>query len=169
MLEYNLLILERQCVDARMARKDLRIMKMGLKSIIQNHQATSTCILLLYKKVGVLPIRIVKSNVSSVGKRFSLKPTFLSDEGPTLETLDFTIRIGSTPTISYFDLYLYTAYAAHYVCIFINLFLHLWRQLLSFFSLEVWLLPTSRTFARKIRKTKNIVYSFSIFSMLHIL
>ena len=23
---------------------------------------------------------------------------FLSDEGPTLETLDFTIRIGSTPT-----------------------------------------------------------------------
>ena len=47
-----------------------------------------------------LPIRIVKSNVSSV---------FLPDEGPTLETL------GSTPTFSYFDLYLYSAYAAHYV------------------------------------------------------
>ena len=31
-----------------------------------------------------------------------------------LETLDFTIRIGSTPTFSYFDLYLYSAYAAHY-------------------------------------------------------
>ena len=45
--------------------------------------------------------------------------TFLSDEGPTLETLDFTIRIGSTPTFSYFDLYLsrylYSAYVAHYV------------------------------------------------------
>ena len=40
---------------------------------------------------------------------------FLSDEGPTLETLDFTIRIGSTPTFLYFDLYLYSAYAAHYV------------------------------------------------------
>ena len=40
---------------------------------------------------------------------------FLSDEGPTLETLDFTIRIGSTPTFLYFDLYLNTAYAAHYV------------------------------------------------------
>ena len=26
---------------------------------------------------------------------------FLSDEGPTLETLDFTIRIGSTPTFLY--------------------------------------------------------------------
>ena len=26
---------------------------------------------------------------------------FLSDEGPKLETLDFTIRIGSTPTISF--------------------------------------------------------------------
>ena len=32
-----------------------------------------------------------------------------------LETLDFTIRIGSTPTFSYFDLYLYSAYAIHYV------------------------------------------------------
>ena len=42
---------------------------------------------------------------------------FLSDEGPTLETLDFTIRIGSTPTFLYFDLYLYSAYATHYVSI----------------------------------------------------
>ena len=32
-----------------------------------------------------------------------------------LETLDYTIRIGSTPTIFYFDFYLYSAYAAHYV------------------------------------------------------
>ena len=40
---------------------------------------------------------------------------FLSDEGPMLETLDDTIRIGSTPIILYFDLYLYSAYAAHYV------------------------------------------------------
>ena len=31
---------------------------------------------------------------------------FLSDEGPTLETLDFTIRIGNTPTFFYADLYL---------------------------------------------------------------
>ena len=31
---------------------------------------------------------------------------FLSDEGPMLETLDYTIRIGSTPTFLYFDLYL---------------------------------------------------------------
>ena len=35
---------------------------------------------------------------------------FLSDEGPTLETLDFTIHIGSTPTFLYFDLYLNTAW-----------------------------------------------------------
>ena len=41
---------------------------------------------------------------------------FLSDEGP-LETLDYTIRIGSTPTFLYFDLYLYSAYAARYVCL----------------------------------------------------
>ena len=38
---------------------------------------------------------------------------FLSDEGPMLETLDYTIRIGSTPTTLYFDLYLYSAYTQH--------------------------------------------------------
>ena len=32
-----------------------------------------------------------------------------------LETLDYTIRIESTPTFLYFDLYLYSAYAADYV------------------------------------------------------
>ena len=38
-----------------------------------------------------------------------------SDEGPKFETLNYTIHIGSTPTILYFDLYLYSVYAAHYV------------------------------------------------------
>ena len=47
--------------------------------------------------------------------RFSIYFLFLSDEGPMLETLDHTIRIGSTPTFLYFDLYLHSAYAAHYV------------------------------------------------------
>ena len=58
-----------------------------------------------------MAIRLVKSN-----ERWpftSEKKGFLCDEGPTLETLDFTIRIGSTPTFSYFDLNLYSAYAAH--------------------------------------------------------
>ena len=32
-----------------------------------------------------------------------------------LKTLDYTIRIGSATTILYFDFYLYSAYAAHYV------------------------------------------------------
>ena len=31
---------------------------------------------------------------------------FFSDEGPTLETLDFAFYIGSTPTIFYFNMYL---------------------------------------------------------------
>ena len=38
-----------------------------------------------------------------------------------LETLDYTIRIGSIPTFLYFDLYLYFAYAAHFVYIHIHL------------------------------------------------
>ena len=49
--------------------------------------------------------------------RFFIYFLFLSDEGPMLETLDYTIRISSTPTILYFDLYLYSAYAVHYVYI----------------------------------------------------
>ena len=35
---------------------------------------------------------------------------FLSDEGPMLETLDYTIRIGSTPTFLYFDLFWKTTF-----------------------------------------------------------
>ena len=44
-----------------------------------------------YKKVGVLLIRIVKSNVSSVG--------------PSSVRNGLVIRIGGTLTFSYFDLY----------------------------------------------------------------
>ena len=42
---------------------------------------------------------------------------------PGVETLDFTIRICSTPTFLYFDLYLNAAYAANvylYLCLFYN-------------------------------------------------
>ena len=44
---------------------------------------------------------------------------FLSDEGSMLKTLDFTVlsvlAVYSTPNFLYFDLYLYSAYAAHYI------------------------------------------------------
>ena len=43
--------------------------------------------------------------------------------GPTLETLDHTIHIGSTPTFLYFDMYLYSADEAHYVYIYIYSFI----------------------------------------------
>ena len=59
----------------------------------------------LYKKVGVLPIRIVKSNVSSVWPFVREKGLFLSDEGSTLETLDYSIRIGSTTTFLYISIF----------------------------------------------------------------
>ena len=73
---------------------------------------------LKYKKVGVLP----NANMDSIVSCFkhwplvsSERKPFLSDKGPMLEMLDFTIHIGSTPTFLYFNLYLYSAYAAHYV------------------------------------------------------
>ena len=43
---------------------------------------------------------------------------FLSDERPTLETLDFTFYIGSRQTFLYFDMYFNTAYTAHYILCF---------------------------------------------------
>ena len=59
------------------------------------------------------------TNTDSIVERFKHWPIvreiyflFLSDEGPMLETLDHTIRIGSTPTFLYFDLYLHSAYAS---------------------------------------------------------
>ena len=52
---------------------------------------------------------------------------FLSDKRSTLETLDFTFYIGSTPTFLYFDLYLNTAYAAHYVYFTTRLKISYWR------------------------------------------
>ena len=52
-----------------------------------------------YRKVGVLAIWKVNSNVSSVDTSSeNQKGILFSDERPTLETLDFTIDIGSTPT-----------------------------------------------------------------------
>ena len=57
-----------------------------------------------YKKVGVLPIQIVKSNVSSVGplseRNMDIFLYFSLTKGP-----DFAFYIGSTPTFLYFDLY----------------------------------------------------------------
>ena len=44
-----------------------------------------------YKKVGVQPLRIVKSNVSSVGPLRQRE----TDEGPTVETLDFTNSVSA--------------------------------------------------------------------------
>ena len=38
---------------------------------------------------------------------------FLSDERPTLDTFDFTIRIGNTPIFLYFDFYLNATYTQH--------------------------------------------------------
>ena len=62
--------------------------------------------------------------------KFTLSHDYLSyinfcfslTKGPMLETLDYTIRIGSTLTFLYFDLYLYSAYVAHYV----------------YFNLDIW-------------------------------
>ena len=53
--------------------------------------------------VGVLPVRIVKSNVSSIGP--SSETLFLSDEGSTPETLDFAFSISAVHQAFYISLF----------------------------------------------------------------
>ena len=60
-----------------------------------------------------------QSKVWSVYSALCQRETcYFLTKGPTLETIDFTFRIGSTLTFLYFDLYLNTAYAAHYILCF---------------------------------------------------
>ena len=61
--------------------------------------------------IGVLPIRIVKSNVSSVGPS-SGRNSFPSDDGPTLETLDFNISVSAVHQLSIFRLLLFMSLTA---------------------------------------------------------
>ena len=57
-----------------------------------------------------------------------------------LETLDYTICIGSTPTFLYFDLYLYCAYAAHYVYIYVLVFhFYYLPPFKRIFFIKIWL------------------------------
>ena len=52
----------------------------------------------------------VQQSTKLLFKLFFVCCLVLSDEGPMLETLDYTIRIGSTPIFLYFDFYLHLAY-----------------------------------------------------------
>ena len=53
---------------------------------------------------------MIISHINSLGSLFIF---CFSHEGPMLETLDYTIRIGSTPTFLYFDLIFDTRLAGY--------------------------------------------------------
>ena len=74
---------------------------------------TKTCIQENSNSIKKITLDLVK--MTFVTEKHKTCFMFLSDEGPMLETLGFTICIDSTPTFLYFDLYLNTAYAAHCV------------------------------------------------------
>ena len=70
---------------------------------------TYFCILLcnnVIVSLSWLAYFLSRDYLSNKFTRFFIYFLFLSDEVPMLETLDHTIRIGSTPTFLYFDLYL---------------------------------------------------------------
>ena len=68
------------------------------------------CYNLILQTFGVLPIRIVKSHVSNVGEKQTKGQQRANARNVILL---ITTRIGSTPTFLFFDLYLYSAYAAN--------------------------------------------------------
>ena len=80
---------------------------------------------------------------------------FLSDEGPMLKTLDYTIRIGSTPTILYFDFYLYSAYAGHYVYYIYSIYIYIYRcfknNKVNLSVREIYILRLNRDQLRKMQ------------------
>ena len=61
----------------------------------------------IYKKISVLRRQTRDTNRNIKRSVYIAKYTdissFLSDEGPMFETLHYSIRIGSTPTVLYFD------------------------------------------------------------------
>ena len=59
-----------------------------------------------------------------------------------LETLDYTIRIGSIPTFLYFDLYLYSAYAAHFVYIYIYIYINRYIQIYIYILIIIFCIYT---------------------------
>ena len=69
----------------------------------------------------------------------------LSDEGPMLETLDYTIRIGSTPTFLYFDLY----------CIYIYIYIYIYGVRSSGHRIAIQILTLS-SFASIVKFTPVI-------------
>ena len=77
------------------------------------------------------------------------------------ETLDYTIRIGSTPTILYFDLYLYSAYAAHYVYFLLKALMY---SVISVATLFIYthLLTASAAFKTNIKKAVVVAWPLSV-------
>ena len=57
---------------------------------------------IVMKRIGVYSALFLSGNGTIF--LYNKQNNFLSDEGPMLETLDHTIRFGSTPTFLYFDL-----------------------------------------------------------------
>ena len=55
--------------------------------------------------VVILKINVINQNEIFSEKYIYIYIWLLSDEGPMLETLDYSIRIGSAPTFLYFDIY----------------------------------------------------------------
>ena len=91
-----------------------------------------------YKKVGVLPIRIVLSNVSRFGPSSERKGQYSK-----CQTI-VTIRIGSTPIFLYFDLYLYYVYYLIYIYLCVE---------------EIWL-PTLEDKIRITARINQITYMY---------
>ena len=98
------------------------------------------------------PAKVVSPIWAPLASFFDMRSSIQSSIEISVETLDYTIRIGSTPTILYFDFYLYSAYAAHAMYIYIYLYLYnyicgiysdfvmaFWKYLSSFVE-EVFLL-----------------------------
>ena len=95
-----------------------------------------------YERIGELSIWIVMFNVSNVGlssesnRKMFLFPSTKA-EGLTLETLDFTIRVGSTPTISiHISICISTLLTQHTTFILLSFMLLLYTILITLWEFD---------------------------------
>ena len=85
--------------------KAITTRKITLK--MYDFMSRNTMYVRFYVMLCVCKVYCLKSHIINPLLRLVIKTkvvVFLFDQGPMLETFDFTIRIGSTPTLLYFDL-----------------------------------------------------------------
>ena len=91
------------CIQYRDHSMKKECLKFDMKQFILHADMHSTHI--LNHIMNIRYVHVLTCSLTFRASALRQRETGLSDEGPMLGTLDYTIRIGSTPTFLYFYFY----------------------------------------------------------------